>query len=305
MIEFLLLFTGLALLYKSSSIVIGRAARLSELTGISQLAIGFVFVAVATSLPELTVAVMSSFLDKGNMGFGVLAGSNIVNITLVFGAMAIAGLKMKKEDFVSVDEAVIFTTAIAFFVLILGKTDFVFGIFSLILFYIFFRSVSRKSMGTGSSKGLKTIETVKSIIYILAAIAVVIISARIVVDSAVDIATLLGITEAVIGALIISMGTALPELSIGILAIRKGNPGLAIGDSIGSLAVNMTLILGLVSIINPVTIDFASMFVFGFLILANLLFLFIVSRARLGIFEGMILILTYIMFLFSTLMVFA
>ena len=139
MIEFLLLFTGLALLYKSSSIVIGRAARLSELTGISQLAIGFVFVAVATSLPELTVAVMSSFLDKGNMGFGVLAGSNIVNITLVFGAMAIAGLKMKKEDFVSVDEAVIFTTAIAFFVLILGKTDFVFGIFSLILFYIFFR----------------------------------------------------------------------------------------------------------------------------------------------------------------------
>jgi cation:H+ antiporter len=127
----------------------------------------------------------------------------------------------------------------------------------------------------------------------------VVASAYIVTHSAITISKNFGIAEAILGATILSIGTTLPELSVNMAAIKKRDIGLAIGDTIGSLVTNLTLILGISSIINPITISNLESFLLGFFVLVSIIILFLATRMRFDKWTGVVLISIYVAYILS------
>lgn len=294
-LDAVVLIAALLVLVKASNITIEKAARLSKLTGISHVVIGFIFVAVSTSLPELSIAVISAAAKENQISFGNLLGANITLLTLVLGIMAFAGFKPKRKDFLELDQAVIITTIMALFLIVTKISNIAVGIFSIILFYVFSEQVVREGVDVGmnNNKGLPISDKIKAAAELIASVLVVVASAYVVTSSAVSISKSFGIAETIIGATIISIGTTLPELSVNMAAIKKKDFGLAVGDTIGSIVTNMTLVLGVSSIINPITIGRIESFLLGFFVLTSLLFLLIATRMRFDKLAGLALIGIY------------
>src|SRR3989344_3924522 len=119
-VQFLIFLIGLIMLVKSSDLVIKHASALSEKSKISKMAIGFIFIAVATSLPELAIAVASSVKGAGLLSFGNIMGANVTNLTLIFGLMSLFGLRLTSKEADKSITVLIATTIIAVFILILG-----------------------------------------------------------------------------------------------------------------------------------------------------------------------------------------
>ena len=299
-LEISFLILGLTVLVRSSNITIDRAAKLSQLSGISQITIGFIFIAVITSLPELSIGIISSFQGEGILSLGNIIGANISNLALVLGLMALIGFNLGKIFSVQIEQGVIVTTIIAVFLLIFGEVNMGFGIFCLIAFYLFSRSIIRKGFVIYAvKKGIATFEIIKAAIHLLLAVILVIISAFVVTDSAIKIANLFGIAESLIGASILAIGTTMPELSINLAAVKKRNISLAIGDIIGSIITNLTLVLGVIAIINPIVFGSEIVFVLSSLVIINIIFLYLASRMNFGIRQGIFLLSIYAIYLFS------
>ena len=289
-IEFLLLAAALLVLVKSSNATINSAVRFSALTGISQLALGFILISVATSLPEFSIAVLSSLRGEGILSLGNLAGANIANLTLIFGLMSFAGFNLGKIYSVKIDQAIIATSFIALYILVFGVADSTIGLFGIAVFYLFSATVMKEGFAASADAGIKTVETIKSLFYLMVSILIVLLSAHVVTDSAIKLSRLLGIAESVIGATVIAIGTTLPEMSVGIAAIRKGNVSLAVGDTIGSIVANMSLILGAAALLNPIALDFETAAILASLIAVNIIFLLLVYRMDFRRKEGIFLL---------------
>ncbi len=288
--EILLLIAALLVLVKSSSATINSAVRLSSLTGINQLAIGFILIAVATSLPEFSIAVLSSLRGEGILSLGNIAGANIANLTLIFGMMSFTGFNLGKIYSVKIDQAIIATSFIAIYLILFGVADIAIGLFGIAVFYLFSETVMKEGFAATDGTGIKTVEIVKSLFYLLASVLLVLLSAHVVTDSAIKLSKMLGIAESVIGATVIAVGTTLPELSVGMAAVRKGNISLAVGDTVGSIVANMSLILGTSALISPITLGFETIVILASLIAVNIIFLFLVYRMNFGRKEGIFLL---------------
>lgn len=296
-IPIILLAIGLAILIKFSDFTVKSAIKLSKLSGINQMAIGFILIALATSIPELSIAITSSFDGHSLISFGNLMGSNISNIALIFGILSLVGFTIPKKDYSEIADALILTSLISLFILSLGTIDAVFGVFLIISFALFSRIVMKKGIIVKEKEeGIRTFEIVKSVGIILISVFMVWIGAKVVIDNVMIISQSLIISNEAISAIILGIGTTLPELSVAVMAIKNKDMDLAIGDGIGSIVTNLTLILGIATIINPITIDVTGSVLLGSLILINLLFLFLARKMRFGIKEGLILITAYIIF---------
>ncbi|MBI2579258.1 MAG: sodium:calcium antiporter [Candidatus Aenigmarchaeota archaeon] len=300
-LDFVILAVALLILAKFSGITVKKAARLSKLTGINHFVIGFVFIALSTSLPELSIAVISAAAKENQLSFGNLVGANITLLTLVLGIMIFAGFRPKRKDFIELDQAVIITTIMALFLLVLKVSNIAVGMFAVILFYVFLEQIVKEGIDVGMNhnKNLPATEKMKAASELVASVLVVVASAYFVTTSAVNISKSFGIAETIIGATIISLGTTLPELSVNIAALRKKDFGLAVGDTIGSIVTNLTLILGISSVINPISIGTVESFVLGFFIFTSLVFLLIATRMHFDRIAGTTLIGLYALYLIS------
>ncbi len=297
-INVILLFIGLVFLVKFSNLTIKNAVRFSYLTGISNMTVGFIIIAVLTSLPEFTIGVISSLGGEGLLSIGNVIGANISNLALILGIVSLVGFQLKKTDAIQAQKILIVTTIIAVFILILRTMNYVFGIFLLIMFYIFSKALIKDGIKVKERiGGLRSIESAKTLLYLIVSVAFVIVSAKIVTDSSISIAYSIGIAESVIGATILSIGTTMPELSIALAAVRKKNIELAIGDTVGSILANLTLVLGIVTLINPIIIGYTEVAGFVMLILINLLFLFLTTRKSFGKNESILLLAVYVTYL--------
>jgi len=299
-LEIFLLLFGLIVLVKSSNIVIEKSVELSQLTNISKLTIGFIFLAIVTSLPELAVMIISSLKGEGILGIATLFGANIADIALVFGMMTFfASFMIVGKDFDRILHAILITSIIAVFSLVLGRVDLTFGIFVLFIFYLFSSSIVKEGFPIGGKEKPKlvTVEVIKCILIILGGIALVIMSAQIVTDSAIAIANLLHIYKSLIGATIIPIGTTLPELAVSITALKKLNIELAVGNIIGSLVANLALILGLGAIISTITFGPVIKTSIIFLLITNAVFLIMAKREKFGLVQGIVLLSMYFSYL--------
>jgi len=314
-----IMLSSLAGLLVSGYVAIKNIVKLSEITGLGKSRIGFTFVATATSLPELAVAVFAAISGEGIVSVGNVLGSNIANICLIIGlGLILYSLKpgMKKLTAVSFKPEEldmlylgIFTASVIPILLIsfLPASQVVGASLIAIYIYYTYKIISQKELrleesseqvGMPGFKGRRTviIYTVLSLIGIVG----VLLSADFLVNSTVKLSLFIGIPSSIISATIIAIGTSFPELSLDIQAMLKDHVSLAFGDVIGSCFTNITLILGATLFFSPVRLYikvFSDLITFS--ILANIILWYLMHKGNLGSREGFILLTLYAVFLMS------
>ncbi len=314
MLPVIYLIVSTLVLAKSAEIVIDSATKLSRFLGISQFTIGLVLVSVITSLPELSVAIISSSIGEGAVSAGNVFGSNIANIFLALGLGAfLYGSKIPRRNIGEIGLVLLLTTVISAYIIFNSTIeDKALGIFGgtvlLLIFAGYMLHIARKKKNLeepveNSHKNNKKINRKKAayaFITFVAAIIIVFISSEFVVNNAVLTAEQFGIAKSVIGATIIAVGTSLPEIATSLQALRKKRHGIAVGNIVGSNLTNLTLVLGITAVINEIHVNI-SIFIAAllFAIVANAILLYIAAvRRNIGRDAGLLFIMFYAIFIF-------
>ncbi|HSB46546.1 MAG TPA: sodium:calcium antiporter [Candidatus Bilamarchaeum sp.] len=306
-LELATLLVSVVVLARASAMVVNNTERLSKFFNISQVAMGFVLISVATSLPELSVSVVSSSLGEGAIAAGNVFGSNIANILLVLGIGAfLYGIRIRASELRDIALVLLVTTVISVYIVFSSSIQqkalgFAEGAVLLAIFagYVWL-TLKRAPQENGNNPDSVTKEeALNAFIRFGIGIVLVIVSSGFVVNSAVELAKEVGVAESFIGATIIAVGTSLPELSIDLQAIRKKQYGIALGDAIGSNMANITLVLGTAAVINPMQVHlpvFIAALLFA--VIANSL-LFYAAAVNKGLRKvgGAICLLAYIIYL--------
>jgi len=290
---------GMLVLVRSSDEAIKRSINLAKLTGLSTVAIGFILLAIGTSLPELAVSVFASAAGQSQIVLGTLLGSNISDVTLILGTAALFGtITWSKKDY-RVSQSAIIAILLALAALFLPGLGIGFGVAALASFAFFIMTMMKERYIIGAEERplLKTPPIVLNLGILFVAIAGVLIGASVLTDSTISIARLLGIPEIFISGVIIAIGTSLPELAVSIQALRNGESGLALGNIAGSLVANLALVLGVSSLMLPIPIlPLDRLWLMGTLATA-MIFLWLSSRKQLGWRGGIGLIATWFIFI--------
>jgi cation:H+ antiporter len=242
---------------KGADYFIENSATFAEDRGIPPHVIGVTIVAFGTSLPELLVSVISSFQNHNDLALGNIVGSNISNIGLVLASASFIfyytlGGCIEPENNANRDSYVMLVAALllVFFAqdnLISFSEGFLFFIlYVLYLISLYFRS----SKSTGSET-----ETNTSYLFLVGGLISMLFGAQVTVNSAVEIASQLGVSEIVIGLSVVAIGTSLPELAGTVSAARMGHKEIAIGNVIGSNIANIFLVMGILAMINAIKIE--------------------------------------------------
>jgi len=253
------------LIWSADHFVVGASATARNL-GVSPLIIGLTIIGFGTSAPEMLVAVFAASGGNPGLAVGNAIGSNITNIALVLGATAVA-VPMTVHSGILKREypLLLISTLVACLLLVfdnhLGRLDGL--IFSLLLFAILFYLV-RRSMGERGRDPMKLeyekeipahMPMNKALVLLASGLLVLLLSSRLLVWGAVNLATMLGVSDLIIGLTIVAIGTSLPELAASIMSARKHEHEMAIGNIIGSNMFNTLGVLGVTGLINPSTLD--------------------------------------------------
>ncbi len=270
-LSLILLVAGFILLKKGADWLIEHSSSIARRWGIPALIVGLTVVAFGTSLPELAVSLFGALFGSPDISVGTVVGSNIMNIALILGlTAAIAPLAIKERTLIYEFPFVIVS---ALFLLILSNDNNIFGINTftlgrfdgtvlLLVFAIFFIYIYSfyKNRNTEAKKEFemeykKIGKLWHNFVFILLGIVALFVGGRILVFSAVDIATIMGLSEKVIGLTIVALGTSLPELFTSITAMLKQESGIAVGNIIGSNIFNILWVIGLVAVIKPLSVN--------------------------------------------------
>lgn len=235
--------------------VIRYVVVISNAMGLSEMAAGFILLSIITSLPELSVSTVASLGGEGGLSVGNVLGSNIANLTIILGlAILIAGktITLKGQSNKELVQFLFISSVIPLFIVQRGTLGPVLGIVLLILFAYFGVTVSRKNENTKTNPPRQQQEeNIKKItIKFLVGIALIILFSKFAVDSSIDVANFVGLPTSIIGATIIGLGTSLPELATTIQALKQGLISMALGNLLGSCITNITLILGVSSLLS-------------------------------------------------------
>jgi len=294
--ELLLLIAGLVVVGKFSSVVVESAIKLSQITGISRAVIGFIFIGIGTSLPELSIGIISALESRPELSAGNLLGANIMNMTLILGLMAFVGFNLGKIYAQKMQRALMLTTVVSLIIAMMSVTSFLFGAFLVCVYYLFFATIMKEGFVLGDK--INGSDAAKTALKLTVSIVIVIAAAYVTTNSALALSGSLGLSSSIIGAAVLSIGTTMPELSVNIAAIRKRNIPLAVGDSIGTIVSNIVLIMGIVSMITPVIVS-AEIIILGVIsILAYSTVYIMAGRMAFGIKEGLLLLSFYVAYIF-------
>ena len=298
-INVLLIVVGVALVLFGADKLTEGASALARRLNVPEIIIGLTIVAAGTSAPELFVSLVSALNGTPDMAVGNVVGSNTMNAMLIVGTaalvapMVISPSTVKKDIPCSVLASILL--AVLAFDGFLGRFD---GIV-LLLGFTALMTYTLVQSKVGKDDVVKESSPVwKNILFIVFGLAGLVVGSNLFVDSASDVALSLGISEAVVGLTIVAGGTSLPELATSVVAARKGQSAIAIGNVIGSNVFNILLILGLTSAISPLeiegitTIDMAVM-------LLSVILVWLFSRTRYTVerWEGGLLLVIYIGYL--------
>ena len=280
-------------------------SRLARHYGFKEFFLGFTVMALSTSLPELIVGLSSALNNISSLSFGDVIGSNVVDLTLVIGSVALAAGKVRIERNLRKNWLfTLFLTSMPLILFLDGELSIIDGIILLLGFGFYMSQLIRERKETKKPLvKLTEQELVSTIFSLVVGIILLILSARWIIRSSILLLQDFNIQPIVIGIVLVSIGTSLPELSFEIQSIRRGKEGLVLGDLFGSLVLNSTLILGLVSVINPIKAGFTPFLTTSlFLILASLVFFFSVEDGKITRTEGFLLLCLYAIFLITSIL---
>lgn len=298
-IDIMLIVTGVALVLFGADKLTEGASALARRLNVPEIIIGLTIVAAGTSAPEFFVSLVSALNGTPDMAVGNVVGSNTMNAMLIVGTAALVAPMVISKSTVKKDIPCSVLASVLLVVLafdgFLGLTD---GIV-LLAGFAAFMAYTLMQAKTGTADVVKESSPVwKNIVFIVFGLAGLVVGSNLFVDSASDVALSLGISEAVVGLTIVAGGTSLPELATSVVAARKGQSAIAIGNVIGSNVFNILLILGLTATISPLeiegitTIDMAVM-----LLSVALIWLFSRTRYTVERWEGAVLLAGYLAYL--------
>lgn len=319
-ISILLLILGLVILIGGAEFLVRGASSISKKAGIPPIVIGLTIVAFGTSAPELVVNVFSALKGNTDLAVGNIIGSNISNILLILGISAlIIPLKVQKSTtwkeipfamlsviilFLVANDVILDDRAINQIsridgIIFLGF----FGMFMYYTFELFRKNHVKKGFSPEEANVEEEIivyNTPLSILMTLSGLAGLFLGGRLLVNNAVSLATLAGLSEMFIGLTVVAIGTSLPELATSIIACRKGQSDIAIGNVVGSNIFNVFWILGVTSVITPIPINPGANFdIIVSLVATLILFLamFTGKRHQLDRWQGALLLILYVLYM--------
>ena len=304
-IQIILLIAGFVILIKGADIFVDGASNLARNFKISKMLIGLTIVAFGTSAPELAVSVKSMVSNSGEIVLGNVIGSNILNILLILGCSGLVHDLSVKNNTVKKELPIVLLLTSLLIVLMSDKVlsnqvnlldrgdGITLVLFFLIFVYYLFSMAKNKIDDPEDDE--KVYSLFKSIAFTILGIASVVIGSDLVVNSATFIAKEIGISERIIGLTIIALGTSLPELVTSVVATKKGEYDIAIGNVVGSNIFNIGLVLCIpISIFGGITVGTFNAVDLVFLFLAAfVLFLFSLKDHKITKVEAVILLLMF------------
>ena len=301
LLDIFLIVLGVTMVLYGADRLTEGASALARRMNVPEIIIGLTIVAAGTSAPELFVSMVSDLKGTPDLAVGNVVGSNTMNCMLIVGCaamvapMTISRSTVKKDIPFSVGASVLLM--LLAFNGFLGRLDGLLLLAGFVAFMAYTLSQARNGQAEAVS-GSHQLRPVFSVLYVLGGLAMLVVGSNLFVDSASSVAYALGISEGVVGLTIVAGGTSLPELATSVVAARKGQSAIAIGNVIGSNVFNILLILGLTATISPLeiegitTIDLAVM-----LLSVVLVWLFSRTRYTVDRWEGAVLVGGYLVYL--------
>jgi len=260
--EFVIFIVAMAALVYGADFIVKESERIALHFSIPHFVIGATLIAFGTSLPEMAASMMASYRGTSDLAVANVVGSVIFNITLVLGVVFMLAKFMNPErDLFAKDSAWILIPVIVFFIMIqdgsIGRFDGVLFLLVMVAYLLFLFHSSREDLEGELDEDLtrESFGWGRCLALLGVGFALTIGGAHFVIESATVIARNFGISEWLIGLFLIALGTSLPELVVSIVAIRKGNADMSIGNIIGSNVANFSMVLGSAALVGPLSVD--------------------------------------------------
>ncbi|CDR33287.1 calcium/sodium antiporter [Criblamydia sequanensis] len=265
-----LMFMALAAMVIGAELLVLGASRLAAMVGVSPLVIGLTIVSFGTSAPEFVVSIKGALTNHSDLVVGNCIGSNIFNVLFILGACAVVAPLVVTKQLIRLDVPIMIGSNLIFLWLSIdGIIDRYEGLLLLTGFTLYNWFIIRKSLQENSSKSgmsespscnvksSSTLAIIKQLGLITIGLIFCISGAELMVDNAVTLARILGVSELIIGLTIVSIGTSLPEVATSIVATIRGQRDIAIGNVVGSCIFNILGVIGLAGLIAPAGITVA------------------------------------------------
>lgn len=302
------LLVGFFLLIKGADLFVDGTSSIAKLLKVPSIIIGLTIVAMGTSAPEMAVSVGAAIKGQNDIVISNVLGSNIFNLLVVAGGCAVikslpVSSDLRKRDF---PFSIGIAALLLFFCLnslIIGGKGFTINrtegiiLFAGLMAYLGFLVYSAVKGRTGlpGDEEIKTMSPLKSVFYTALGIAGIVVGGDLVVDSASDIAAAFGLSQTIIGLTILAVGTSLPELVTSLVATRKGENDLAMGNVIGSNIFNILGVLGLSAAVSPVKVSgFSVIDLSLFIGFCLIIYLVTFFRNKIERLPGILMVLTYL-----------
>ena len=298
--NYILLIIGFIMLIKGADWFVDSASFIAKKFGIPSIIVGMTIVAMGTSAPEFSVSLQSSIAGMNDMSIANVVGSNIFNLLVVLGISAMFGkLKITKYRDVQM------TLAVSILLMSFAIGGYLSIIEGLVLLCAFVTYIILMIKGRDKTEIVEEVSNKRpmwlTIIIGLIGLGAIVYGGDLVVNSASAVALSLGMSENLIGLTIVAIGTSLPELVTSVMAMKKGENDIAVGNVLGSNIFNMLLIIGSAAIINPMTVSMFAMIDLVFIIVTLLIFIALTyKKQEVNKWNGIIFIIIYVSYIIYT-----
>ncbi len=298
----IVLVLSLIIVIKAADLLIFGISNYARKFGISDYLIGFLVLAIGTSLPELVSSLIGGSAGSSGIALGTILGSGVITITFVLGAMTVAAKKLDvKTRLLGKSKYFIFIMMLLPMVMLLdGKISRLDGVLLVVVFFAYIAGLWRKEGTFGKLKKVKIEHLWKDVFIFLGALVALLLGARFLVFSSVVISQEIGISSYLIALIVIGLGASLPDLTVELKSLKKGREAIGIGNILGGITAEMLLMLGIVAIIFPIhiaKIGFAGLIsTIIFFLISMALVLFWIRKQELHRWQGFILLAIYAAF---------
>ena len=292
------LIIGFILLIKGADLFVDSASGIAKRFGIPSLIIGMTIVAMGTSAPELSVSITSAIKGLNDMSIANVVGSNIFNTLMILGVSSLFN-KLKINSYKDII-VMMFSSVMLSVCCLNNKLGIINGIILLVMFALFMWSQIKGAKAEVEEDDVHHRPMLLTIVLGIIGMCAIIGGGNLVVNSASVIATTLGMSENLVGLTIVAMGTSLPEFITSVIATRKGEIDIAVGNVVGSNIFNILFVLGIAGIINPMSVSFIAICDIAVLVIVSALILFVTRKKEINKYNGLMLIAIYVCYLCYT-----
>jgi len=258
-VDIVIFIISMAALVKGADFVIDEAEKIAKHFGIPSFIIGATVVALGTSLPEMVASVIASYKGHTDLAVSNVIGSNIINLALVLGIVFVIGKKLTpKRDIFKEDSAWALFPVLAFLLMaydeVISRFEGVLFLLMMGAYLVFLKNNAMDKIESENEEEKEKFESLKTLGLLSIGFVFVVVGAEFTVESASNIARTFGVSEWIIGLLLVSFGTSLPELVVSVAAAKRKDADMAIGNVIGSNIANFTVVLGASAVVNPLAL---------------------------------------------------